>query len=147
MIKPGAFVIDVGITRITDPNTSRTKLVGDVNFEGTSINSLSVKTSQKLIILQFIEAVQVASFITPVPGGVGPMTVAMLMKNTITAAKRRIINRWRIIIRNKWISATVRYLFFQNGPSMLMTFSEKKIQLLVHITFIFFENFRIKPQS
>ncbi|XP_065218862.1 bifunctional methylenetetrahydrofolate dehydrogenase/cyclohydrolase, mitochondrial [Planococcus citri] len=68
MIKQGAFVIDVGISRITDPITSKTKLVGDVNFE---------------------EAVQVAGYLTPVPGGVGPLTVAMLMKNTITAAKRR----------------------------------------------------------
>jgi 5,10-methylene-tetrahydrofolate dehydrogenase/methenyl tetrahydrofolate cyclohydrolase len=61
-IKPGAVVIDVGINAIEDKNEKRGyKLVGDVCFE---------------------EAKQVASFITPVPGGVGPMTVAMLMKNT-----------------------------------------------------------------
>ncbi|XP_005178674.1 bifunctional methylenetetrahydrofolate dehydrogenase/cyclohydrolase, mitochondrial isoform X3 [Musca domestica] len=66
MVKPGACVIDVGITRITDPNTGKTKLVGDVDFE---------------------EVRQVAGYITPVPGGVGPMTVAMLMHNTFTAAK------------------------------------------------------------
>ena len=58
MIKPGAVVIDVGINRIGD------KLVGDVEFES---------------------AVQVASAITPVPGGVGPTTVAMLLKNTLRA--------------------------------------------------------------
>jgi methylenetetrahydrofolate dehydrogenase (NADP+)/methenyltetrahydrofolate cyclohydrolase len=58
MIKPGAVLIDVGINRIDD------KLVGDVDFES---------------------AVQIASAITPVPGGVGPMTVAMLLKNTLRA--------------------------------------------------------------
>ncbi|MFK7776675.1 MAG: bifunctional methylenetetrahydrofolate dehydrogenase/methenyltetrahydrofolate cyclohydrolase FolD [Gimesia sp.] len=60
MVKPGAVVIDVGINRVND------KLVGDVAFE-------SVK--------------EVASAITPVPGGVGPMTIAMLLKNTVTAAR------------------------------------------------------------
>lgn len=60
MIKPGAVVIDVGINRIA-PKT----LVGDVDFE---------------------ECEKVASAITPVPGGVGPMTIAMLMKNTVKAA-------------------------------------------------------------
>ena len=60
MIKPGAVVIDVGINRVADK-----KLVGDVEFEG---------------------AEKVASAITPVPGGVGPMTIAMLMKNTVKAA-------------------------------------------------------------
>lgn len=66
MIKEGAAVIDVGITRVSDPVTGKTKLVGDVDFE---------------------EARKVAGHITPVPGGVGPMTVAMLMKNTFIAAK------------------------------------------------------------
>ena len=61
MIKPGAVVIDVGMNR--DENG---KLCGDVDFES---------------------AKEVAGFITPVPGGVGPMTIAMLMRNTITAAK------------------------------------------------------------
>lgn len=60
MVKPGAVVIDVGINRMADK-----KLVGDVEFE----------TAEK-----------VASAITPVPGGVGPMTIAMLMKNTVKAA-------------------------------------------------------------
>lgn len=66
MIKEGAAVIDVGINRVQDPLTGKNRLVGDVDFEGVK---------------------QKASFITPVPGGVGPMTVAMLMKNTIKAAK------------------------------------------------------------
>ncbi|NXU88214.1 MTDC protein, partial [Xiphorhynchus elegans] len=67
MIKEGAAVIDVGITRVQDPVTAKSRLVGDVDFEGVR---------------------KKASFITPVPGGVGPMTVAMLMKNTIIAAKK-----------------------------------------------------------
>lgn len=66
MVKDGACIIDVGITRITDAN-GKNKLVGDVDFE---------------------EVKKVAGHITPVPGGVGPMTVAMLMKNTIEAAKK-----------------------------------------------------------
>ncbi len=67
-IKPGAVVIDVGINRIEDPSRERGyRLVGDVNFE---------------------EACDYASAITPVPGGVGPMTIAMLLKNTLTAAER-----------------------------------------------------------
>lgn len=61
MIKPGAVVIDVGINRVADK-----KLVGDVDFES---------------------AEGVAGAITPVPGGVGPMTIAMLMKNTVKAAE------------------------------------------------------------
>jgi 5,10-methylene-tetrahydrofolate dehydrogenase/methenyl tetrahydrofolate cyclohydrolase len=66
-IKPGAAVIDVGINRIEDSNTkSGTRLVGDVNFG---------------------EAVEVAGAITPVPGGVGPMTIAMLLANTVRAFK------------------------------------------------------------
>lgn len=65
MVKEGACVIDVGITRITD-DEGRAKLVGDVDFEAVR---------------------KIASCITPVPGGVGPMTVAMLMRNTLTAAK------------------------------------------------------------
>jgi methylenetetrahydrofolate dehydrogenase (NADP+) / methenyltetrahydrofolate cyclohydrolase len=66
-IKPGATVIDVGINRIpTDDGKGR--LVGDVAFD---------------------EAAEVAAAITPVPGGVGPMTIAMLMRNTLVAAHRR----------------------------------------------------------
>ncbi|XP_034951713.1 bifunctional methylenetetrahydrofolate dehydrogenase/cyclohydrolase, mitochondrial [Chelonus insularis] len=66
MIKPGACVIDVGITRVDTPD-GKTKIVGDVDYE---------------------QVKQVAGFITPVPGGVGPMTVAMLMKNTFWAAEK-----------------------------------------------------------
>jgi len=66
-IKPGAAVIDVGINSKPDPTKkSGYRLVGDVNFD---------------------EAREVAGFITPVPGGVGPMTIAMLMKNTLRAAE------------------------------------------------------------
>lgn len=68
MIKPGAAVIDVGINRIPNPETGKNKLVGDVNF---------------------LEAVEVAGAITPVPGGVGPMTIAILMSNAVTACERR----------------------------------------------------------
>ncbi|XP_056670692.1 bifunctional methylenetetrahydrofolate dehydrogenase/cyclohydrolase, mitochondrial [Monodelphis domestica] len=67
MIKEGAAVIDVGINRVRDPVTAKPRLVGDVDFEGVR---------------------KKAGYITPVPGGVGPMTVAMLMKNTIIAAKK-----------------------------------------------------------
>ena len=67
MVKPGAVVIDVGTNRVDDPSTrSGTRLQGDVDFE-------SVR--------------KVASKITPVPGGVGPMTIAMLMANTVRAAE------------------------------------------------------------
>ena len=67
MVKPGAVVIDVGTNRVPDPKSkSGTKLQGDVDFD-------SVR--------------EVASKITPVPGGVGPMTIAMLMANTVRAAE------------------------------------------------------------
>ena len=68
-VKPGACVIDVGINRIDAPERGegKTRLVGDVAYE---------------------EASAVAGAITPVPGGVGPMTIAMLMANTVTAAMR-----------------------------------------------------------
>ena len=70
MVKPGAVVIDVGMNRITDPSTkSGTRLVGDVDFEDVR---------------------RVASLITPVPRGVGPMTIAMLLRNTVTAAQRSV---------------------------------------------------------
>ena len=68
-IKSGAIVIDVGINRIENlDDTSKTKLVGDVDFAN---------------------AINVASAITPVPGGVGPMTIACLLKNTVEAAFRQ----------------------------------------------------------
>ncbi|MFT8419538.1 MAG: bifunctional methylenetetrahydrofolate dehydrogenase/methenyltetrahydrofolate cyclohydrolase FolD [Acetobacter sp.] len=67
-IKPGATVIDVGITR-TQTASGKSRLVGDVAFD---------------------EAVKIAGRITPVPGGVGPMTIACLLKNTLTAAQMQI---------------------------------------------------------
>ncbi len=68
MVKPGAVVIDVGINRVDDPSAKRGyRLVGDVAFH---------------------EVKEVASAITPVPGGVGPMTIAMLLRNAVTAASR-----------------------------------------------------------
>ena len=63
MVKPGAIIIDIGINKVNG------QIVGDVDFENVS---------------------KKASYITPVPGGVGPMTIAMLLKNTIKAAKNRI---------------------------------------------------------
>jgi methylenetetrahydrofolate dehydrogenase (NADP+)/methenyltetrahydrofolate cyclohydrolase len=66
-IKPGAIVIDVGTNRVTTAD-GKSKLYGDVAFD---------------------EAKEVAAAITPVPGGVGPMTIAMLLANTLEAAKRR----------------------------------------------------------
>jgi methylenetetrahydrofolate dehydrogenase (NADP+)/methenyltetrahydrofolate cyclohydrolase len=70
MIKRGAVVIDVGVNRVDDPGSEKGyRLVGDVHFES---------------------AVQVAGAITPVPGGVGPMTIAMLLKNTVEAAERQL---------------------------------------------------------
>ena len=68
MVKEGAVIIDVGITRVKDASAKKGfRIVGDVDFE-------QVKNK--------------ASYITPVPGGVGPMTIAMLMKNTLNAYKR-----------------------------------------------------------
>jgi methylenetetrahydrofolate dehydrogenase (NADP+) / methenyltetrahydrofolate cyclohydrolase len=68
MIRPGATVIDVGVNRIEDPTLKKGyRLVGDVNFT---------------------EAKQVAGAITPVPGGVGPMTITMLLYNTVQAARQ-----------------------------------------------------------
>ena len=69
MVKPGAVVIDVGINRLPDG-----KLAGDVDFQGV---------------------LGIASFITPVPGGVGPMTIAMLLENTVLSAERSFAARER----------------------------------------------------
>lgn len=69
MVKPGAVVIDVGVNRVPDPSKARGyRLVGDVDFAAVAA---------------------VASAITPVPGGVGPMTIAMLLANTLKAARAR----------------------------------------------------------
>ena len=66
MVKDGAVIVDVGITRVTDGSEKGYKIVGDVDYENVSKKS---------------------SYITPVPGGVGPMTIAMLLKNTLLAYK------------------------------------------------------------
>jgi methylenetetrahydrofolate dehydrogenase (NADP+)/methenyltetrahydrofolate cyclohydrolase len=69
MVKEGVVIIDVGITRVDDASNSKGYVIkGDVDFDGVS---------------------KKASFITPVPGGVGPMTIAMLLKNTLLARKMR----------------------------------------------------------
>jgi methylenetetrahydrofolate dehydrogenase (NADP+)/methenyltetrahydrofolate cyclohydrolase len=69
-VKPGAVVIDVGLNRLTPEEAgNKSGLVGDVDFAAAS---------------------QRASAITPVPGGVGPMTVAMLLRNTLTAARMQL---------------------------------------------------------
>ena len=65
MIKPGAIVIDVGINRVLDPETGKTQTTGDVDFDSVS---------------------KIAGWLSPVPGGVGPMTVAMLLRNTVDSA-------------------------------------------------------------
>lgn len=68
MVKEGAVVIDVGINRIDDPTTPKgSRLVGDVDFEAVAPKTRAI---------------------TPVPGGVGPMTIAMLLQNTVTACRR-----------------------------------------------------------
>jgi methylenetetrahydrofolate dehydrogenase (NADP+)/methenyltetrahydrofolate cyclohydrolase len=64
MVKDGVVVVDVGITRVKDDSKKGYKIVGDVDYENVSKKS---------------------SFITPVPGGVGPMTIAMLLTNTLQA--------------------------------------------------------------
>ncbi|MEO0618274.1 MAG: bifunctional 5,10-methylenetetrahydrofolate dehydrogenase/5,10-methenyltetrahydrofolate cyclohydrolase [Pseudomonadota bacterium] len=72
MIKPGAAVIDIGINQITD-ETGKLKIVGDVDTDAVK---------------------EVASWITPVPGGVGPVTVGILMRNAVTAHERQIAAGW-----------------------------------------------------
>lgn len=72
MVKDGAVVIDVGITRVKDNSSKGYKIVGDVDYENVSKKS---------------------SFITPVPGGVGPMTIAMLLKNTLQAYKNNYLEK------------------------------------------------------
>jgi methylenetetrahydrofolate dehydrogenase (NADP+)/methenyltetrahydrofolate cyclohydrolase len=75
MVKPDAVVIDVGINRVTD-DQGKSRLVGDVDFATVS---------------------QVASHITPVPGGVGPMTVTMLLQNTVWSYRRKFADKSRDI--------------------------------------------------
>jgi methylenetetrahydrofolate dehydrogenase (NADP+)/methenyltetrahydrofolate cyclohydrolase len=69
MVREGAAVIDVGINRVDDRTTERGyRLVGDVDYDAVS---------------------RKAGWITPVPGGVGPMTIAMLLRNTLVSSERR----------------------------------------------------------
>jgi methylenetetrahydrofolate dehydrogenase (NADP+)/methenyltetrahydrofolate cyclohydrolase len=69
MVRPGAVVIDVGVNRVSDPSKATGyRLIGDADFE---------------------DLLEIASAITPVPGGVGPMTITMLLHNTVEAARRR----------------------------------------------------------
>jgi methylenetetrahydrofolate dehydrogenase (NADP+)/methenyltetrahydrofolate cyclohydrolase len=71
MVKTGAVVVDVGVNRVPDPSAKGgSRLVGDVDFEAVQPR---------------------AAWITPNPGGVGPMTIAMLMRNTVTAAERTVV--------------------------------------------------------
>jgi methylenetetrahydrofolate dehydrogenase (NADP+) / methenyltetrahydrofolate cyclohydrolase len=72
MVKPGAAVIDIGINQITGPN-GETMIVGDVDTDGVK---------------------EVASWVTPVPGGVGPVTVAMFMRNAIAAHEKQLAAGW-----------------------------------------------------
>ena len=68
MVKEGAIIIDVGISRVKDDSSKKGyKIVGDVDFKNVS---------------------KKASYITPVPGGVGPMTIAMLLRNTLVACRK-----------------------------------------------------------
>lgn len=78
MVKQGAVVIDVGINRLPD-----NRIVGDVDFEGVR---------------------KKASWITPVPGGVGPMTVTMLIENTLKSAERSVSNEKRLVKQAAWDS-------------------------------------------
>ena len=71
MVKPGAVVVDVGINRVTDSN-GKSRLVGDVAYDSVA---------------------EIASYITPVPGGIGPMTVAMLLSNTVASYEQKIKDR------------------------------------------------------
>jgi len=72
MVKPGAAVIDIGINLVTGPD-GNTMIVGDVDTEGVK---------------------EVASWVTPVPGGVGPVTVAMFMKNAVAAHGKQLAAGW-----------------------------------------------------
>ncbi|KAL3285658.1 hypothetical protein HHI36_000190 [Cryptolaemus montrouzieri] len=92
-IKPGAVVIDCGINAIPDPTKkSGQRLVGDVDYAAASKN---------------------ASYITPVPGGVGPMTVAMLMKNTVQSAQRAAAR----LLQTKWNLRSLPLEFQRPVPS------------------------------
>ena len=83
MIKPGAIVIDVGMNRVESSFAPR------LQHDPEKLRLLEKNGSVLLGDVDYRAAKEVAGWITPVPGGVGPMTIAMLMRNTVTAAKRR----------------------------------------------------------
>jgi methylenetetrahydrofolate dehydrogenase (NADP+)/methenyltetrahydrofolate cyclohydrolase len=84
MVKDGVVVIDVGITRVTSDSTkSGFKLLGDVKYDEVAAKS---------------------SFITPVPGGVGPMTIASLLVNTLKASKKEVYKYWLTVFYSKYPS-------------------------------------------
>lgn len=84
-VKPGAIVIDVGINRITDPASGKNRLVGDVDFDA---------------------AKAVAGAITPVPGGVGPMTIACLLENTLDGFEANLKASDKFDAVTEWICAS-----------------------------------------
>jgi methylenetetrahydrofolate dehydrogenase (NADP+)/methenyltetrahydrofolate cyclohydrolase len=84
-VKPGAAVIDVGISRITDPEQAEDLLAG----QDKRLARFRKKGHALVGDVHFGEARERAAAITPVPGGVGPLTVAMLLENTLIAARRR----------------------------------------------------------
>jgi methylenetetrahydrofolate dehydrogenase (NADP+)/methenyltetrahydrofolate cyclohydrolase len=83
-VRPGATVIDVGMNRVTDPAEVSRLFAGNAKREETFRGKGSVLVGDV-----HPEVVEVAGAITPVPGGVGPLTIAMLMSNTVKAAKMR----------------------------------------------------------
>jgi len=95
MVKPGAVVVDVGINTVTTSDASK-KILGDVDFEAVS---------------------KVASWITPVPGGVGPVTVAMLGRNVLEAARR---NRGRLVGQqgDEWVQNILQGYGYPPNPEL-----------------------------
>jgi methylenetetrahydrofolate dehydrogenase (NADP+) / methenyltetrahydrofolate cyclohydrolase len=85
MIRPGAIVIDVGMNRLERSPENEVLLAAD----GEKLTQLKSRGTALVGDVDFVNAREVAGWITPVPGGVGPMTIAMLMQNTVDAAERR----------------------------------------------------------
>ena len=84
MVREGAIVVDVGINRV-NPGSAESAMIRDEGKRAALEAGKSVLVGD----VEFTAAIEKASWITPVPGGVGPMTIAMLMKNTVTAATER----------------------------------------------------------
>jgi methylenetetrahydrofolate dehydrogenase (NADP+) / methenyltetrahydrofolate cyclohydrolase len=89
-VKPGATVVDVGMNKVTDAGEAR-ELFGD--DADRRLKTLAERGSTLVGDVHPAEVSRVAGRLTPVPGGVGPLTIAMLLKNTLTAARRRRVNR------------------------------------------------------